>query len=222
MLQPADSLISINSGSEGTNRLFYIYPQTKTTSLWHLTVDGKLVACSATFLFIHRSIVFKIFFYFFYLRIFTDKKSVDVIILPIIWVLKFFLLSRFRLVFLPTTLISLPPGVMLLNRSPTTRDSATDIEKTSRKGALEWERPNGCVVMIMLWDRSDSVVFWGFQWKSVSPLDSASNFTRDSVLISNFPNFDYCRSLYEPPKYANFRRKSGKLVILFKDVYYIN
>ncbi len=49
----------------------------------------------------------------------------------------FFLLSRFHLVFLPTTLASLPPGVMLLNRRTTLRDSATDIKKTSRKGAQE-------------------------------------------------------------------------------------
>ncbi len=43
----------------------------------------------------------------------------------------FFLLSRFHLVFLPTTLASLPPRVMLLNRSTTPRGTATDIEKTS-------------------------------------------------------------------------------------------
>ncbi len=63
-----------------------------------------------------------------------------------IWFLKFFLLSRFHLVFPPTTLASLPPGVMLLNRSTTLRDSATDIEKISRKGAPERERPNRSVV----------------------------------------------------------------------------
>ncbi len=61
-------------------------------------------------------------------------------------VLKDFLLSHFRLVFLPTILASLPPGVMLLNRSTTPRDSATDIEKRSQKGALERERPNRSVV----------------------------------------------------------------------------
>ncbi len=48
-------------------------------------------------------------------------------------------------VFLPTTLASLPPGVMLLNRSTTPRVSATDIENTSRKGAPEWEWPNRSV-----------------------------------------------------------------------------
>ncbi len=64
-------------------------------------------------------------------------------------VFKVFLLSRFRLVFLPTTLFSLPSGVMLLNRSTTPRDSATDIEKTSRKGAPERERPNRSVVKIL-------------------------------------------------------------------------
>ncbi len=51
-------------------------------------------------------------------------------------VFKVSLLSRFHLVLLPTTLASLPPGVMLLNRSIALRDSATDIEKTSQKGAL--------------------------------------------------------------------------------------
>ncbi len=49
-------------------------------------------------------------------------------------------------VFLPTTLTSFPPGVMLLNHSTTPRDSATDIEKTSRKSAPEREQPNKSVV----------------------------------------------------------------------------
>ncbi len=48
------------------------------------------------------------------------------------------------------------------------------------------------------WDMSNSVVFQGFWWKSMSPSDLASNFIWISVLISNFPNFDYGRSLYEP------------------------
>ncbi len=43
---------------------------------------------------------------------------------------------------------SLPPGVMLLNHSTTPRDSITDIEKTSRKGALKREQPNRSVVKI--------------------------------------------------------------------------
>ncbi len=60
--------------------------------------------------------------------------------------LKFFLLSRFGLVFLFITLPSLPPGVMLLNRSSTPRDSATDIEKTFQKDAPEREQPNKSVV----------------------------------------------------------------------------
>ncbi len=64
--------------------------------------------------------------------------------------LKFFLLSRFRLVFLPTTLASLPPGVMLLNRSTTPRDSTTNIKKTSQKDTPERERPNISVVKIWL------------------------------------------------------------------------
>ncbi len=55
------------------------------------------------------------------------------IILPIIWFLKYFLLSHFCLVFLPTTLASLPPGVMLLNRNTAPRDSAIDIEKHPKK-----------------------------------------------------------------------------------------
>ncbi len=57
-----------------------------------------------------------------------------------------FLLSRYHLVFLPTMLPSLPPGVMLLSRSIAPRDSATNIEKTSRKGAPEQERLNRNVV----------------------------------------------------------------------------
>ncbi len=59
-------------------------------------------------------------------------------------------LSRFRLVFLPTTLASFPPGVMLLNRSSAPRDSATDIEKTSQKDRPEQERPSRSVVKIAL------------------------------------------------------------------------
>ncbi len=59
-----------------------------------------------------------------------------------------FLLSPFRLVFLPTTLNSLPPGVMLLNRSTAPRDSATDIGKISQKITLEREGPNRSVVKI--------------------------------------------------------------------------
>ncbi len=35
----------------------------------------------------------------------------------------------------PTALASLPPGVMLLNRSTVPRDNATNMEKTSQKGA---------------------------------------------------------------------------------------
>ncbi len=49
-------------------------------------------------------------------------------------------------VFLPTTLASLPSGVMLLNSAP--RDSATDIEKTSWNGAPKRERPNRSIVKI--------------------------------------------------------------------------
>ncbi len=52
--------------------------------------------------------------------------------------------------FLPTTLTSLPPGVMLLNCSTAPRDSATNIEKTSQKGTLEQERPNRSVVKMGL------------------------------------------------------------------------
>ncbi len=64
------------------------------------------------------------------------------IILPIIWFLKFFLLSRFHLVFLPPS-PSFPPGVMLLNRTTTAR------ERTSQKGAPEREWPNRSVVKIV-------------------------------------------------------------------------
>ncbi len=48
-------------------------------------------------------------------------------------VFKVYLLSRFRLVFLLTTLASLPPGVMLLNCSTAPRDTAIDIEKNPEK-----------------------------------------------------------------------------------------
>ncbi len=61
-------------------------------------------------------------------------------------VFKIFLLYRFHLVFLPISLASLPPGVMILNCSTAPRDSATDIEKTARKGAPERERPNRSTV----------------------------------------------------------------------------
>ncbi len=54
--------------------------------------------------------LFRIWILFFYLHIFTDKKSSDVIILP--WFLKFLLLSHFCFVFLPTALASLHPGIM--------------------------------------------------------------------------------------------------------------
>ncbi len=75
--------------------------------------------------------------------------------LLIIWFLLFFLLSLFRLVFLPITLASLPPRVMLLNHSTTPRDSATNIEKASQKGAPERERPNRSVVKIeVIWNYS--------------------------------------------------------------------
>ncbi len=88
----------------------------------------------------------RLFYLFLNLLIFTDKNFVDVLILLIIWFLKFFLFSRFCLAFLPTTFASLPPGVMLLNRRTTPRDSATEIEKISRKGTPERERPNRSVV----------------------------------------------------------------------------
>ncbi len=47
------------------------------------------------------------------------------------------MLSRLYLVFLPTTLASLPSEIMLLNRNAALRDRATDIEKTSQKSAPE-------------------------------------------------------------------------------------
>ncbi len=69
-------------------------------------------------------------------------------ILWLIWFLKRFLSSHFCHVFLPTILTSLPPGVMLLNRSTSPRDSATNIEKISRKGTLERERPNRSILIM--------------------------------------------------------------------------
>ncbi len=89
----------------------------------------RILFTPSTLLLVYRSVVFKIFFY---LRIFNDKKSLEVIILLIIWFLKYFLYN-FRLVFLFTTVVSLAPGVMLLNHSTTPRHSATDIEKTPKK-----------------------------------------------------------------------------------------
>ncbi len=76
------------------------------------------------------------------------------IILLIIWFLKFFLLSRFCLVFLPTTFTSLPPRVMLLNRSAALRDGTTDIENIYRKGTPERERPNRSVVINLYYPQS--------------------------------------------------------------------
>ncbi len=73
----------------------------------------QILSAPPTLLLVHRGVVLKIFFY---LPIFPDKNSLDVIILPLIWFLKFLLLSPFHLVFLSTTHASLPPGVMFLNR----------------------------------------------------------------------------------------------------------
>ncbi len=67
------------------------------------------------------------------------------IILLIIWFLMLFLLSHLLLVFPPTTVASLPPGVTLLNRSTAPSDSAT--EKTCQNGVPERERPNRSVVI---------------------------------------------------------------------------
>ncbi len=58
----------------------------------------------------------------------------------------FFLLSCSHLALIPITLALLSPGVMLLNRSTAPRNSVTDIENTSRKGAPERERPNRSLV----------------------------------------------------------------------------
>ncbi len=79
------------------------------------------------------------FLRFFYLRIFNDKKSLDVIILLITWFLKYFLLSRFRLVFLPTTLASLSPEVKLLSRVVPHREIAQLISKKHPKKACPSE-----------------------------------------------------------------------------------
>ncbi len=94
------------------------------------------------------------------------------IILPIIWFLKFFLLSCFRLVFLPTTLISLPPGVMLLNCSTAPKGSATEIEKTSGKGAPERERPNISVVKTISFDLRYLMVFHHAKDKSYTDIST--------------------------------------------------
>ncbi len=79
------------------------------------------------------------FYLFFYLqKFFRCENTADGF--------KIFLLPRFCFVFLPTTLNSLHPEVMLLSRSTAPRDSATAIEKTSQKGTLQRERPNRSVV----------------------------------------------------------------------------
>ncbi len=84
---------------------------------------------------VHRSVVFEIFKKFFYLGIFTDKKILRCDNTDSNMVFKVFLLSRFHIVFLPTTLASLPSRIMLLSRSIAPRDSATDIEKHPEKAA---------------------------------------------------------------------------------------
>ncbi len=91
-------------------------------------------------LLVHRSVVFQIFSLFFYLRIFTDKKILrcDNTINNMVFE-GFFLLSRFRLMFLTTTFSSFPPGVTLPNYSTAQRDSTIHIEKTLQKGAPERE-----------------------------------------------------------------------------------
>ncbi len=58
------------------------------------------------------------------------------------------------------TLASLPPGIMLLNRSTAPRDSATEIEKTSQKGALERERPNRSVVKTYIVRKNTLILPW--------------------------------------------------------------
>ncbi len=61
--------------------------------------------------------------------------------------------------FLPTTLTSLPPGVILLNHTTALTDSATDIEKTSRKDAPERERPHRSVVKSLYGYTDDDGIF---------------------------------------------------------------
>ncbi len=92
---------------------------------------------SLSFYFSIEAQFLRFFYSFSYLPIFTDKKSLDVIILLIIWFLYifFFFVILFHLVFLSTPLASLPPGVILLNRSTALRDSATEIKKHPEKGA---------------------------------------------------------------------------------------
>ncbi len=58
-----------------------------------------------------------------------------IILLIILWFLNFFK-SFFHLVFLPTTLTSLPPEVLLLNHNTTPRDSATKSKKHPKKSRL--------------------------------------------------------------------------------------
>ncbi len=94
------------------------------------------------------------------------------IILPIIWFLQFFC-YLIRLVFLPTTLASLPSGVMLLNRSTAPRGSATDIKKTSQKGTPEREQPNRSIVKTHMYPTKITIIFcsavhfslWMYLWQ---------------------------------------------------------
>ncbi len=90
-------------------------------------------------------------------------------------VLKVFFVIYFHLVFVPTTLASLPPGVMLLNRSTALTDSATDIEKMPKKSAPERERCNRSVVKMT--DRH-------FMCNMTYPLKYPKSFARKICKIS--------------------------------------
>ncbi len=86
-----------------------------------------------------------------------------------------YLLSALRIAFLPTTLASLSPGVIMLNCTTTPRDSATDIEKKSRKGAPEREQPNRSVLKRKLVKPSNNFreiwktnrTHYGIFWKKI-------------------------------------------------------
>ncbi len=66
----------------------------------------------------------------------------------------------FFFISVPPTLASLPPWVMLFNRSTALRDSATNIKKTSRKNSHQVRATNRSVVM------RDAGDFFAVQWTS--------------------------------------------------------
>ncbi len=85
---------------------------------------------------------------------------------------------------------------MLLNCSTTPRDSATDIEKISQKGAPQGEQPNRSVVMISV-THNLRIIFLKTRYQNLKILSSKFRtsvtqiFSVDSPTIFNaFQNFN--------------------------------